>query len=236
MKQESKEQLTQKLIGYLTLNTISAGCLIVDWLYCVESLYYLTGDEENRQLIIPKEFGWSPSVPDKYNELGYLRVGVNPSVELGLYSSEEQAPEFVDIPVYALGKGDWHKSIFIEINQWVETLEIEEGEEEQYLNSQREGSNWQEITEQLSRKLFGYTTAIGGGILICDMDFVRMCRNYHDHMSDQIIVPTIDSVKGYRAGVMVYIPEELQDREFPVYGEYEGDLLKRIAIEIADNN
>jgi hypothetical protein len=233
MKVNNQEQLQLKLLGYFTINSTLSGCLIVDWLYSVESLDYPSGDEEYPQLILPKEFDWYPCVPQKYNELGYLTIGVNPSVELGL---ELRGLEFVDIPVYALGKGERHQSIFIEIHQWVETLEIEEGEEEQYINPQIEETNWQETTQALSRKFFGYTTAIGGGILICDMDFVRMCQNYHDNINAQIIVPVIDSVKGFRAGVVADIPEDLRDREFPVYGEYEGDTLKRITIEIANLN
>jgi hypothetical protein len=35
---------------------------------------------------------------------------------------------------------------------------------------------------------------------------------------------------------MAHIPEKLCNTEFPVYGEYEGDLLKRITIEIANRN
>ena len=66
------------------------------------------------------------------------------------------------------------------------------------------------------------------------MEYVGLCRSHYHYKSHQIIVPADET--GFRAGVVAHIPEELQDREFPVYGEYQGDRLKRITIEIADNN
>jgi len=91
--------------------------------------------------------------------------------------------------------------------------------------------------QSLRRHLLGYVSAIGGGVLFCDSTFVRMCREYDCGIEDQITVPADgEASPGFRVGVNAYIPKELRNREFPVYGEYEGDLLKRITIEIVNAN
>ena len=54
MKEESKDRVTRKLLGYFMVEDCSGGCLIVDWLYSVESLYYTSEDENRPQIIIPR--------------------------------------------------------------------------------------------------------------------------------------------------------------------------------------
>jgi hypothetical protein len=241
MKQESKNQVTRKLLGYFMIEDCSGGCLIVDWLYSVESLDYFSGDREHPQLSIPIDEADVPSMFPRYHELEYIHVGVDPSFELIYYSRQgQEIPEFVDIPVYAIERGDYRTIISVEIEEWIPTLKIlNEEQEEEHRKKIFEPESYNLLVgkQPLRRHLFGYASATGGGILICDMDFVRLCREYHDCISDQVIVSADgEESPGFRAGVVAHIPEELQDREFPVYGEYEGDLLKRITIEIANNN
>ncbi|HBE17188.1 MAG TPA: hypothetical protein DEG17_23080 [Cyanobacteria bacterium UBA11149] len=69
----------------------------------------------------------------------------------------------------------------------------------------------------------GYVTATGQAILICDTDMIQMCENYIDYNSSQITVPPDGEIIGFRVGVIADIKSEADDREYPVYGEYEGD-------------
>lgn len=236
MEQKSKEPLNRKLIGYFMLEDCSGGCLIVDWLYSVESLYYPSGDEKQPQIIIPIGYELDPGFP-RYHELGYIPAGVYPSFDLRL---EAKIPEFVDIPVYTISQGDLRTSIVVEIEEWIPALKILDEEQDEELRKKTfDIERWELLAEQqpFRRHLFGYVTATGGGILTCDSTFTRMCREYHDCIGNQITVPADgEESPGFRAGVIALIPEELRNREFPVYGEYEGDLLKRITIEIASTN
>ncbi len=240
MERTSEEQLTRKLLGYFMIEDCSGGCLIVDWLYSVESLYYPSGDENQPQIIIPIGSELDRGFP-RYNELGYIPVGVYPSFELRAYGREGQKiPQYVDIPVYAIDTGDSQTIIYVEIEEWVPTLKILDEEQDEELRKKIFESELCDLLEgkkPRNRNLFGYVSATGGGILICDSMFVKICREYHDCIGNQITVPADgEESPGFRSGVMALIPEELQDREFPVYGEYEGELLKRITIEIANFN
>ncbi|HBE20726.1 MAG TPA: hypothetical protein DEG17_10585 [Cyanobacteria bacterium UBA11149] len=232
MERESQQPLHRKLLGYFMVDSIYGACLIVDWRYCVESLDYPSGDEEYPQIIIPTDAESDPRVP-RYYELGYIPAGVYPSIDLRSDGRQEaEITEYVDIPVYVISKGDFPTSIYVDIEGWIPRLEIVD--EEPQPTVQTEEFDWIETRNHLTRKLFGYVSATGGGILICNMDLVRLCRNYHNCLSDdnEIIAPPEGESPGFRTGVVAHIPEELQDREFPVYGEYEGDLLKRITVEI----
>ncbi|HBE20730.1 MAG TPA: hypothetical protein DEG17_02775 [Cyanobacteria bacterium UBA11149] len=239
MKQQSKDPATRKLLGYFMVDGSSSGCLIVDWLYSKESLNYFSGDDNHPQIIIPTDADIDPGFP-RFHELGYISAGVYPSIELRDNDRQEQEIREYDIPVYAIATGDSHTIISVEIEEWIPTLKIlDEAQEEEIKKKifEPELCGLLGTKQALRRHKFGYATATGGGILICDMDFVRMCREYHDCIGNQVIVSADgEESPGFRAGVIALIPEELQDREFPVYGEYEGDLLKRITIEIAENN
>ncbi|HAJ63382.1 MAG TPA: hypothetical protein DDW76_27730 [Cyanobacteria bacterium UBA11369] len=240
MERENQDLLTRKLLGYFMIEDCSGGCLIVDWLYSVESLHYPSGDEKQPQIIIPIGSELDPGFP-RYYQLGYIPAGVYPSFELRSYGRlEQEITEYVDIPVYAIAKGDSHTIVSVEIEEWTPTLKIVNEEEYEEISTKKNAPELFELlaTKQpLRRHLFGYVSATGGGILICDSMFVKLCREYHDCIGNQITVPPDgEESPGFRAGVVAIIPEELRNREFPVYGEYEGDSLKRITIEIANAN
>jgi hypothetical protein len=129
MKQESQYQLTRKLLGYFMIEDTSGGCLIVDPLYSVESLYYPSEDEKQPQIIIPIGAELDPKVP-RYYELGYIPVGVYASFDLTL---EAEIPEFVDIPVYAISQDDLPTSIVVEIEEWIPALKILDEEQDEEL-------------------------------------------------------------------------------------------------------
>ena len=52
---------------------------------------------------------------------------------------------------------------------------------------------------------------------------------------DENAARNILNVPGFHGAVIINIPEDLRDREFSVFGEYERNALKRIIIEIADS-
>jgi hypothetical protein len=241
MESKTQQQLTRKLLGYFMVDGISSGCLIVDSLYSRESLYYPTGDEEYPQHSIPvDEADILPGLP-RFYELGYIPVGVEPSFELSYHNRQEkEIHKFVDIPVYAISQDDWLTSIAVEIEEWIPALKILDEEQYEEIIKKTYSPEFYDLMadkQSLRRHLFGYVTATGGVILICDTDFVRMCREYDNWIDDQITVSADgEASPGFRVGVNAHIPEELRNREFPVYGEYEGDLLKRITIEIVNAN
>ncbi len=240
MESEAKPQLTRKLLGYFMGDGTISSCLIVDCLYCRESLEYPFEDEEHAQVIIPvDEADIAPTLP-RFYELGYIPTTVIPSFELSYDSRQEkEIPEFVDIPVYAISQDDLRTSINIKIEEWIPSLKILDEEQYDELSYRTYAPEFYDLMvgkQSLHRHLFGYVAANGGAILICDPQFVRMCREY-DCGSEQIIVPADgEESPGFCVGVNAEIPEELLNREFPVYGEYEGDSLKRITIEIIHAN
>jgi hypothetical protein len=66
------------------------------------------------------------------------------------------------------------------------------------------------------------------------MDMVKLCIDCADY--DSQITDEMDGEDPslLRTGVQVSLP--IDDIENPVYGEYEGELLKRITLEIANAN
>ena len=242
MESETKQPLTRKLIGYFMVETRIGGCIIVDPLYSRESLNYLSLNEEYPEIIIPvNEADIRPTAP-RFYDLGYIPVGVNPPFQLSDYSGQEkEIPEYVDIPVYAISQGDLLTSIAVEIEEWIPSLKILDEEQDEAIRKKEHAPKFYDLMpgkQSLRRHLLGYVTATGGGIVICHIDFVRMCREFDYGIDEQLTVPEDgEDSPGFRVGVNAHISEEsLLNREFPVYGEYEGDSLKRITIEIVNAN
>jgi hypothetical protein len=209
MNIKSETQSKRNFLGYFLLLGGSSSCIIIDWNYGSLCLDYGIDD----QIVIPVN-----------SELGYVRAGICVDIDL---TSDSQVTNDIEIPVYADYQGDLLTNICIEIDLWISAVDITkrqeptvEGEEYKSLNQ----------TTQLARKLIGYVTATGHGIIICDIDMLRMCENYNDYVNSQITIPPDGEIIGFRVGVLAEI--QLDDKEFPVYGEYKDDSIKRIIIEI----
>ncbi|HBW89301.1 MAG TPA: hypothetical protein DEG17_10610, partial [Cyanobacteria bacterium UBA11149] len=103
------------------------------------------------------------------------------------------------------------------------------------------------IETRLTQQLLGYFILIGGysSCIIFDWGYGSRCLDYlGDSDNDyQVVIPTKHSESGYILAAVQH-PIELIDAqgnsfdsasllepEIPVYGEYEGDSLKRITIE-----
>ncbi len=150
-------------------------------------------------------------------ELGHIRAGV---------WAETDLIDDGEFPVYAEYEADLLLRISIEIHLFIT--------EEQKFTSKMEESRLLDTTTQLIKKLLGYVAVNGGCCLITDMENVQLCLDHFNTVDSQITVPIdCDQFDSFRAGVLA--ETQIDDREFPVYGEYEGDLLKRITIEIADS-
>ncbi|WP_017660514.1 hypothetical protein [Baaleninema simplex] len=94
-----------------------------------------------------------------------------------------------------------------------------------------------EPKELLDVELIGYTTIIGGGLFICDLDMLWMSRRYSGGFSErnQIADSREGDAPGFCIGVALclelqgIIPEK--GVELPIYGEYKGNFLQRVIIE-----
>jgi hypothetical protein len=242
-----KTLISRHLLGYFQVEGDSMiGCYVIDWRYASEiaNSIIFSGDDEHPQiaLSINSDLNKATNIPVAFQQKGYIRVGVFPSFNLRLYKRVEQNfPEYIDIPVYVYFKKDWQVYLSIELDEWMSALDIVSEEEENRVLKEKFPTQVFELpkSKELPRKrLFGYCTATGGGILICENDWlkVRACYKnfYFLDYGTQVTQPDEgEDMPGFRVGVFFAVPEELQDREFPVYGEYEGDFLKRIVIEIA---
>ena len=247
MKLEQK-QVTRRLLGYfLTGGDVAADdaayCNVIDWAFCSTVLEYYLGRGEPPQTTytvgiepVPKS-----TVPPKFSELGYIHVQVAPSFTLRLEGrNETELPEYIDVPVYVLREEDWRISIVVELDEWIPALNIPHDEEQRDLIRKQifplEIIDLSETQQSLRRKLFGYVSTTGGGIVLCDTDYIwSASQNCVEKDEHQIVGQALDEeYPDYRAAVFFHIPEELEDRQFPVFGEYDGDFLTRIIVEIAD--
>jgi hypothetical protein len=219
MKQESKEPSSQKLLGYFILMSGCSSCMIFDWGYGSWCLDYLGDTDDDYQI----------AIPTKHSESGYILAAVQHPIEL----IDEQgnrvdpaSPIDPEIPVYAEYEGDSLKRITIEIELLTR--------EKQNLTTHLEEPGSPNKSSQLTRNLLGCVTSTGGAVVICDMDMVKLCIDCADY--DSQITDEMDGEDPslLRTGVQVSLP--IDDIENPVYGEYEGELLKRITLEIANAN
>jgi hypothetical protein len=159
----------------------------------------------------------------------YIKAGVSIDID---FTFDSEIPFYTEIPVYAnYNERNLLTSISVEVDLWVPRVEITD---EQEPIVQKKDSGLLKTTTELNRNLIGSLTATGDAILICDMDMIHLCHDCATYNGEsQIIAPPEGEDKGFHAGVVFEIES---DREFPVYGEYEGDSLKRITIEIAKSN
>jgi hypothetical protein len=252
MELKHKQQLIRRLFGYFIVDgysvdesCVSADCYISDWYYFdfIEDYLDVDGTNEYYQIAVPLEESSSVQLKSKFLQQGNIPIGIFLSFNLNLEKrAEKKFPEYINIPIYAVYQKDGLFKISIEQNEWIPSLNIPLNEdEEERVKKQTfplEIIDLSSYNELLSRKLFGYVTTNGGIIIICsgDPDFLYLCRKeggWCDKKHQIIVSGESEENKGFRVAVMFHIPEEIQDREFPVYGEYEGDFLKRIVIEIA---
>ena len=223
MELETKKRFPRKLLGQFILIGGSSSCIIFNRAFGSQSLNYLGDSDNDYQIIIPTDLF----------ESGYILAAVQHPIEL----IDEKGNRFdytspldPEIPVYAEYKNELLKRISIEIASWIV--------QEQNITLQRKNSLPPAKTKQLNRKLLGYVTTTGSAIVICDMDMVHLsrdCAAYENQLIDEM---EGEDPSPLRVGVQVNLPIENREipREYPVYGEYEGETLKRITIEIVDNN
>lgn len=237
-----QKKIKRRLLGYFMVEGHSMlTCRIVDWKYLEE--YLLRNPDEECQIIsyIDSET-LKTKLPQQFYKQGYIRVGVDPSFELSLQERvEQQFPKYIDIPVYGIYQDDGQFSVSVELNEWVTSYKVWDSEDEQSERNvafSKDRVCYLSTSEKLlTRKLIGYVTGIWGEIIICETEFVDICNEYKTPSdSTQVTVPSLDeNVPGFRGAVIINLPEDLRDREFPVFGEYERNTLKRIIIEIADS-
>ncbi|MGF1490638.1 MAG: hypothetical protein ACFBSE_26400 [Prochloraceae cyanobacterium] len=248
MKLEKKQQVTRRLLGYFLAEgdvaaNESACCNIIDWEFCSDVLEYYTSCEESPQMtyIVGTEPVGKNRVPPKFSELGYIHVSVAPSFTLRLEGrNETELPEYIDVPVYVLCEKDWGISVVVELDEWISALDIPNDDEQRDIIRKQifplEIIDLSKTQRSLRRKLFGYVSATGGGIVLCEDNYIwSATQAFIEDKEHQIIGLAFDEgYPDYRAAVFFHIPEELEDRQFPVFGEYDGDFLTRIIVEIAD--
>jgi hypothetical protein len=218
MEKESKIQLTQKLLGYFILMAGYSSCMIFDWGYGSLCLDYL-GDSDNDYQI---------AIPTKHSESGYILGAVQHPIELIEKGNSFDSASLLEpeIPVYAEYEGDSLKRVSIEIELWTG--------ERQKLTTHLEEPGLPNKRSQLIRNLLGYVTSTGGTVVICDMDLVKLCIDCANYDSQIRYDMEGENPSLLRAGVRFSLP--IDDKEIPVYGEYEGNQIKRITIEIAQSN
>jgi hypothetical protein len=251
MSLENQPQPTRQLLGHFLIVGAYSSALIVDWGYLKDTLYYDSGDDEHPQITIPVDAEWNPDVP-KFTELGYIPVGVCPSIDLSEAADQLTGKPYtnIDIPVYAIGHGEAHTGLLIDVAAWIPSEEVSLAAYNFKLEQEDElgvaytlyppglPEVWELSPDQpvLRRQFFGYVTALGGGIVVCDSDLIWLVDDQHDGCTfNQIICSAeADDAPGGRIGVMAYLPAEFQDKEFPVYGEYDGENLQHIIVEITD--
>ncbi len=76
----------------------------------------------------------------------------------------------------------------------------------------------------------GYVTARGGSILFAETDFYRLCVDQIDYEVSQITAH--DEGPEWRVGVYARLTTLDDDREYPVYAEYEGEMLARVIVDL----
>lgn len=242
MKLDNNNLVIRRLLGYFMTIGNSGACEIYDSafeMYIEEYGINYGGSDDCPQTNFPIDS--TPvrglSLPPKFYEQGYVSVNVYPSFKLRLNKRvETEFPEYNDIPIYLVRQNNWQLSVVIELDEWIQSLEIPDEDEEYekvlYQTFPVEVVDASKATGRLPRKLFGHVTAIEGGIFICETSFLYPFRKDSDFSEERNQV-VVSGNPCYRGGIRFYLPEELKDKEFPVFGEYEGDFLKRIVIEIA---
>ena len=230
---QQQKELIQRLIGYISASLKGNCYTITDRIYSSLCKEYLSSiDNEDYQKIVPTHSVMGVKIK-KYD---YLRVGIficDTVLEYSQNIDDIDSSQNIDIPVYALYEQDESIGICIDIKDSIPQLDLFVLDVEQY-NSQikKEDLFVTVVKKPQLQKLLGYVTAIEGAILICETDLIRVCEEFEEGDS-QIIVPPDDSFPGYRAGVIVKTPLDVNryETEYPVFAEYERGCIQKIFID-----
>ena len=233
----NKTQTFSKLIGYFSLFDMdeSGLILILDNYFAPNSSDYINNTD---QLLAPiNKLG--KIFKNKTYNTDYFRVGLGVPL---YFENFKQMPEIIDIPVFIEYENNQIIGISIELEQWEKPLYILDSEVyylERSLEKSKKQYNYSSTeVEFKEEKILGYTSAIEGSILICELDLIDLCVTYGIKDHPQIIVPK-DASAGFRAGVLAPIPpnltEEIHNIEYPVYGKYNGKSLSKIFINYKEN-
>lgn len=226
MNLESKKGTYQKLLGYfLVLDSDCGTGIIVDMEIGHNSTEYVL---DNIQIFVPQNYNNPDLIIEKSD---YFRGGVCIPIDIG--NSPEVLNE-IDIPVFAQYYDNRLTGISIEIDRWEAALDIFNVDE--YRLKERKNDRFSVRKKSKLRKLLGYITVSGGSILIAELDLIKISEQSYGYQNPQIIVPNGYS---FRGGVVAPIPDELTEQElenieYPVYGEYEGKFLKRIFVDYTE--
>ena len=227
MNLESKKGTYQKLLGYfLVLDSDCGTGIIVDMEIGHNCTDY---GLDNIQIFVPRNYNNNPDLITEKSD--YFRAGICFDINVG---NSPEIPSEIDIPVFAQYYCDRLTGISIEIDHWKPKLKIFNVDE--YRLKEKNNDRFPVRTKSKLRKLLGYITVSGGSILIAELDLIKISEQSYGYQNPQIIVPNGYS---FRGGVVAPIPDELTEQElenieYPVYGEYEGKFLKRIFIDYTE--
>jgi len=160
------------------------------------------------QIVMPEDSSFGP-----------LRAGV--AVDIRLLAEGE-------IPVYLEHDGDALQRLIVATDLWVDIgghpalLEI--------------GAAIAAQSDEQSRsELVGYVTATGYAILVTEVDFIYVCYDQIDFDDSQITAPDEgDDDPAFRAGIYLGVVCDKEDQEYPVFREYEQDVLVRVVVDFRD--